>query len=60
MQEGPVDEGVQALGHLEQALSLLDQMHAPGEIGALVDHAIQRLRRALIARDNPVDSQSAE
>lgn len=46
------DDGSAALAHLEQALVLLDQMKAPREIGALVDHAIHRLRAALIPTAN--------
>lgn len=49
-----------AIAHLERALDLLDKMGAPGEIGALVDHAIQKLRTALIPQEKGDDSRSAE
>lgn len=52
--------GKEALGHLKQALVLLDEIQAPGEIGALVDHAIQRLRAALIHRSKLDEPPSAE
>jgi hypothetical protein len=56
----PSDDGIEALAHLEQALLLLDRMDAPGEIGALVDHAIQKLRSTLIPNDSGDGSRSAE
>ena len=37
----------EALGLLEAALKLIDRADAPGEIGAHVDLAIQRLARML-------------
>lgn len=54
------DDGFEALAHLEQALLLLDRMEAPGEIGALVDHAVQKLRATLIPNDSGDGSRSAE
>jgi len=58
--ESRSDDGIAALGHLERALQLLDQIEAPGEIGALVDHAIQRLRASLIPPEEADCPQSVE
>ena len=40
-------EGAAALSRLEEALELLDRSGAPGDIGAHVDLAVQRLKAAL-------------
>ena len=40
-------DGTAALRLMEEAIILLDRCEAPGEIGAQLDHAIQRLRDAL-------------
>lgn len=40
-------DGAEALRLMEEAIALLDRCDAPGEIGAQLDHAIQRLRDAL-------------
>ena len=39
--------GPAALAHMEQALALLDQCDAPGDVGANLDLAICRLRDVL-------------
>ncbi|WP_344698769.1 hypothetical protein [Sphingomonas limnosediminicola] len=41
-------EGTAALGHMEQALELLDQCSRTGEIGAQLDLAICRLRELIV------------
>jgi hypothetical protein len=40
-------DGAEALRLMEEAIALLDRCDAPGEIGAQLDHAIQRLRDVL-------------
>jgi hypothetical protein len=40
-------DGAAALQLMEEAIALLDHCDAPGEIGAQLDHAIQRLRDVL-------------
>jgi hypothetical protein len=50
-------DGVAALALLQEALALLDRMHAPEEIGAQVDHSIQRLRAILPA--SPSEDESS-
>lgn len=47
------DNGSAALVHMEQALDLLDQCDAPGEIGANLDLAICRLKDALARSGRP-------
>jgi len=44
------DNGPAALARMEQALELLDECDAPGEIGANLDLAICRLREVLQRR----------
>ena len=44
---GPMDE---ALRLMILALEILDREEAPGDVGAHLDLAIQRLRQALAAR----------
>jgi hypothetical protein len=43
-----------ALAHLEEALSILDDIDAPGEIGAQLDLVICRLRKVL-EKDRPIN-----
>jgi len=49
MMEGPqpLEMMTEALGLLVNALHLLDEAEAPGDIGAHVDHARERLSRTL-------------
>jgi len=35
-----------ALGHMAEALAILDELDAPGEIGSMLDHAIEKLKIA--------------
>jgi hypothetical protein len=44
-------DGTEALRLMEEAIGLLDRCDAPGEIGAQLDHAIQRLRDVLSMQD---------
>ncbi len=43
----PLELMTEALGLLVNALHLLDEAEAPGDIGAHVDHARERLSRTL-------------
>ena len=43
----PLELMTEALGLLVSALNLLDEAEAPGDIGAHVDHARERLSRTL-------------
>jgi hypothetical protein len=43
----PLELMTEALGLLVNALHLLDEAEAPGDIGAYVDHARERLSRTL-------------
>ena len=37
----------EALAHLTEALAILDEINAPGEIGSMLDHAIGKLEQAI-------------
>ncbi len=46
----------EALGHMVEALAILDEINAPGEIGSLLDHAIVKLKTTLPQKGGPPSS----
>lgn len=49
----PEPTGASALGHMEEALRILDELELPADIGAHLDLAINRLRDALQKGNGP-------
>lgn len=47
------EDGAAALRLIEEALALLDRCDAPGEIGAQLDHAMQRLKTLIAPQPFP-------